>query len=113
AGAAVRAEDLDLVALFGEMEVGVRQLAPPEADRPPRGGGDGRVGDDDGDALGPRRVDGVQVLVTHGYSIPANRTGRGTAGFLTRRPPLWARPFPHQSGQAWAGRATKNRKNGR
>jgi hypothetical protein len=65
ASAAVGAEDLDLVAGFGELEVGVGQLGPPEPHRPPGSGRHGGVGDDDGDALWLGGVDDVDCLVTH------------------------------------------------
>jgi hypothetical protein len=65
ASAAVGAEDLDLVAGFGELEVGVGQLGPPETHRPAGGGRHGGVGDHDGGAPGRAWVDDVDCLVTH------------------------------------------------
>src|SRR6202011_2454850 len=69
AGPALGANHFDLVAGFGELEVRMGQLGPPEADRPAGGGGYGRGGEDDGDPLGPAGGGGVQVLVAHGCSF--------------------------------------------
>ena len=65
-GAAGGAEHLDLVSGFVERQVGVGQLAPPEAHRPAGGGGNRGVGDDEGDALGGLRVQHVGVSEAHG-----------------------------------------------
>jgi hypothetical protein len=65
AGSACGAEDLDLVTEFGEPEIRVAELRPPEAHGPVGGRRDGRVRDDDRDSLGVLRADWVEVLVAH------------------------------------------------
>ncbi len=56
---------LHLVSSLGEGEPGMGEFAPPEADRPTGGGGDRRIGDDPGDPLRLRLVDGISILEAH------------------------------------------------
>jgi hypothetical protein len=73
--AAVGARDVDPVAAFGQLPVGVGELGPPEADRPAGRLRDGGVGRDDEDALGsvgPEDVDrcGHALEATCGVCSP-------------------------------------------
>src|SRR5262249_38787053 len=61
--AALGARDIDLVAVLDELPVGVRELRPPEADRPTRLLGDRRVGGQAKDALWLGRVSRVDCFL--------------------------------------------------
>ena len=63
--AARGAEDFHLVTRFVKGQVGMRELAPPEAHRPAGRAGNGRVGDDDGHAPPGAWIDDVGVLQAH------------------------------------------------
>jgi hypothetical protein len=63
--AAFGAVYLDLISLFSEAEIRVRQLAPPETDRPASRRGYRTIGDDDGDAFSRLPIDNVRILQTH------------------------------------------------
>src|SRR5262249_47557990 len=69
-----------LVPCLAEREVRVRQLRPPEADRPARGRGGRRVGDHDGDPLGLVLVDDVRISEAHVFApLPGTRPDAGQA----------------------------------
>src|SRR5262249_2231204 len=64
--AALGAGDVDPIAMFGELPVGMGQLRPPESDRPTRLVGDRRIGGEDEDALG---VAGIEDVYRSGHRV--------------------------------------------
>src|SRR5262249_7739317 len=67
---ALGTEDPDLISLFREQEIWVRQLAPPEADRPSGRRGNGWIRNYDGDALAALGIDDVWIFQAHGSLLP-------------------------------------------
>ena len=59
--APVEAVDVDLVAMLGQLPVGMDELRPPEADRPAGHRGDGRIRGEDRDALGLGGIEDVDA----------------------------------------------------
>src|SRR4030095_15796982 len=64
-GAALWAESLDLVAGLGEQVIGMRQLTPPEPDRPATRRGSRGIGNHDRDPLLAGRIHDIGILDAH------------------------------------------------
>jgi hypothetical protein len=66
-----RARDVDLVAVLGELQKRMRELGPPEANRPAGLLGDGRVRRHDHDPLQPFWIEDVHCCA-QGLSVPSH-----------------------------------------
>src|SRR5262245_57496948 len=84
--AAVGAEDFNLVSGFGEHEIRMREFAPPEADRPLRGRGNGGIGYHDSDPLGVGLAKNVRVFETHSFS-----PSLASSSTISARPSVYCR----------------------
>src|SRR4029450_10413526 len=91
---AVRARDVHLVAVLGELQERMRELGPPEADGPAGLFGDGRVGRDDHDPLRPVRGEDVDGCGQRRGRYDVRPLGPTPSAYRVRPDRCWPRAAP-------------------